>query len=104
MIKHIVLWKLHEEAEGNSKDKNMDYVIQELYEIQKEFPLLRDFKGHKSIPQNGDHFWDMVLEMVFDSFDDLQKYQVYPRHAKLHEFAVKVRTARAVVDYEIDKI
>ncbi|GHV44337.1 stress responsive protein [Synergistales bacterium] len=101
MIRHIVLWKLHEQAEGNTKEKNMDYVISELLEIQKEFPLLRDLKCHKSIPQQGDYFWDLVLEMTFDSFDDMQKYQVYPRHKKLHEFAVKVRTDRAVADYEV---
>jgi len=104
MIKHIVLWKLHEHAEGNTKDKNMDYVMEELWEIQKEFPLLRSLSIHKSIPQEGAHFWDFCLEMVFDNFDDLQKYQVYPRHKKLHEFAVKVRSDRAVVDYEIDSI
>ena len=78
----------------------MDYVIQELGEIQKEFPLLRKLEMHKSI-RTGGHFWDLVLEMEFNSLEDLEKYQVYPRHAKLHAYAVKVRQDRAVVDYNI---
>ena len=100
MIKHIVLWKLHDQAEGKTKEENMDYVIQELGEIKKEFPLLRKLDCHKSI-RTGGHFWDLVLEMEFDSLEDLEKYQVYPRHAQLHAYAVKVREDRAVVDYNI---
>ena len=101
MIKHIVFWKMQYFAEDNNKDKNIEYLFEEPGEIKKEFPLLRNLSCHKSI-RTGDHFWDLVLEMEFDSFDDLQKYQVYPRHAALHAFAVKVRTDRAVVDYLID--
>lgn len=100
MIRHIVLWKMHDFAEGQDKEANMDYVIQELAEIKKEFPLLRELECHKSI-RTGGHFWDLILEMKFDSLEDLEKYQVYPRHAKLHEFAVKVRQDRAVVDYNV---
>ncbi len=100
MIKHVVLWKLHDFAEGNDKDKNMDIVIKELYEIQKELPLLRALDCHKSI-KTGGHFWDLILNMEFDSFEDLEKYQVYPRHKALHDFAVKVRVDRAVVDYNL---
>jgi hypothetical protein len=88
-------------AEGNTKDWNIEYLFTELAEIKKEFPLLRNLACHKSI-RTGDHFWDLVLEMEFDSFEDLEKYQVYPRHAALHAFAVKVRQDRAVVDYLID--
>lgn len=99
MIKHIVFWKLHEHAEGKTMDENMDYITQEVLAIQKEFPLLRKVVCNKSI-NRGNHFWDYVLEMEFDNLEDLEKYQVYPRHKKLHEYAVKVRKDRAVVDYE----
>ncbi len=101
MIKHLVFWKLHDFAEGNTKEKNIEYLFAEMAEIKKEFPLLRNFSCHKSI-RTGGHFWDLVLDMEFDSLEDLEKYQVYPRHKVLHEFAVKVRTDRAVVDYVMD--
>lgn len=101
MIKHIVFWKMKDFAEGNAKDANMDYMFAELKEIKEEFPLLRNLACHKSI-RTGAHFWDLALEMEFDCLEDLEQYQVYPRHAKLHDFAVKVRQDRAVVDYVID--
>jgi len=100
MIRHIVLWKMHDFAEGKDKDANMDYVIKELEEIKKEFPLLRKLNCHKSI-RSGGAFWDLILEMEFDKLEDLDKYQVFPKHAALHAFAVKVRQDRAVVDYEL---
>ena len=100
MIRHIVLWKCKEFAEGNDKNTNMDIVIQELEEIKKEFPPLKFLECHKGI-RSGAHFYDLILIMEFESLDDLQAYQVYPRHAKLHEFAVNVREARAVCDYQL---
>ena len=35
MIKHIVFWKMQDFAEGNPKDKNMEYLFMELTRNQK---------------------------------------------------------------------
>jgi len=91
---------MHDFAEGQDKESNINYLFKEINEINKEFPLLKKLDCHKSLKQGG-HFWDLILEMEFETFDDLQRYQDYPRHVKLHEFSVKVRSDRAVVDYEI---
>jgi heme-degrading monooxygenase HmoA len=99
MIKHIVMWKLVESFEGRNKQ-----------EIAKEIKVMLEglegkIEGLKSIEvginiEPSEQAYDVVLYSEFDSLEDLNNYQKHPEHVKAGAFIGKVRTARAVVDYE----
>ena len=42
MLKHVVMWKFKDEAEGNSKEFNMQYVIKGLSALLGVVPELKD--------------------------------------------------------------
>jgi len=44
--------------------------------------------------------YDLVLIVEFANILDLQAYQAHPEHVKVADYILKIREARAVVDYE----
>ncbi len=101
MIKHIVMWKLHETASGRSKEENATLLKQKLEAMPEQIPELK--KAEVGVNSNpSDAAWDVVLYSEFDHAEALQTYQKHPFHqALIHDFLNKVRTSKAVVDYEI---
>lgn len=100
MIKHIVLFKLAEEAEGNSKSANAVIIKQRLEALKYLIPEILKMEvsiNHADAPA-GNH--DIMLDSEFGSLDDLRTYISHPEHQKVGEFIGKVRTGRAAIDYE----
>lgn len=97
MIKHIVIWKLKEEnlEENKAKFKEM------LLGLKGLVPTLIDAEvglKESASPENND---DIVLISTFASWDDLDAYQVHPKHQEVIAFAKTVVEKRSAVDYEI---
>lgn len=98
MIKHIVFWDVAQEGRSKgevikdfkSKLEALPAMIDEIVELEVGI----DFNG-------ADTAFDVALYSVFNSKEDLQKYQVHPEHQKVVEFVKQVAVNRAVVDYEI---
>ena len=44
MLKHIVMWKFAPEAEGKTRDENLDYVIGELKKLPAQIPQIRSMQ------------------------------------------------------------
>jgi len=100
MIKHIVIFKLKEEAEGSSREENkmiFKGMLEALVGVVPGIKLLEvGIKGANSPEDNA----DLVLTTEFASWDDLKAYQVHPEHQKVVAFVKKVVESRSVVDYE----
>lgn len=102
MIRHIVMWKFAEKAEGKTREENLDLVksmLTALYESGKVEGLRRMEIGKDVL--HSDMSYDMVLLTEFDSMDALKAYKVFPDHVKISEYVKLVRTARATVDCEL---
>ena len=100
MIKHIVLFKLAEQAEGNSKAVNAAIIKRRLEALKGLIPEILKMEvsiNHADAPA-GNH--DIVLDSEFRSLDDLRTYVSHPEHRKVGEFIGKVRTDRAAIDYK----
>lgn len=97
MVKHIVLWKLSDQAEGHSKLENAQKIKEGLEGLVGIIPGL--VSATVGINQNGDEF-DAALIADFDTFEDLHNYDVHPAHQKVRDFVSKVRIKRTAVDYE----
>ncbi|HZW38835.1 MAG TPA: Dabb family protein [Ignavibacteriaceae bacterium] len=98
MIKHIVLWRLNETANGKTKDENA-------LELKRMLEAMKDkVKGIIKIEVgiNSDKSpdaCDIVLYSEFENEEALYNYQVHPDHEAIKVWLKDVRSERRVVDY-----
>lgn len=100
MIKHIVMWKLKEFAEGKEKQENAKIIKTGLENLQDKINELKFIEVGINI-NNSSQAYDIVLYSQFDNMEDLNIYQNHPEHIKVGEFVKKVVNERVVVDYEV---
>ena len=99
MIKHIVLFKLKDEALGASKQENLKTFKSMLEALPGKISEIIDYEvGLNFIENNPTH--DLALYSSFKSIDDLIVYRDHPEHQKVVAFVKQVVDSRAVVDYE----
>ncbi len=99
MIKHIVMWKFHEEAEGRTKLENARLMKQKLEALVGVVPQIRFLEVGVN-EKESEMAYDAVLISEFDSYEDLAAYKIHPEHQKVSEFCKKVRESRRFVDYQ----
>src|SRR6478609_7601630 len=100
MIKHIVMWKLKEQAEGADKAANAQKIKSLLDACANLVPGLN--KLEVAIAQPGlEATYDVVLYTEFADKAALDAYQTHPQHQALIPFIGAVREARQCMDYEI---
>lgn len=99
MIKHIVMWKFKDEAQGASRDENIAKAFEMLTALSERLDIIKHLEVHKN---EGKGSFDAVLITEFESFEDLAAYTVHPEHKKISAFVSSVREDRASVDYVIN--
>lgn len=100
MVKHIVMFKFKEEAEGRSKKENVKMTKDMLEALQGVVPTLVSSKVSTNDDKADDTNYDLILEADFESFEKLNEYIVHPEHKKVGVFMRPLRESRACVDYE----
>jgi len=99
MIKHIVMWRLKDEAAGATKNENALKLKKSLESLVGRIPSLK--AAEVGINYNpSDAAFDVVLYSEFEDQEGLNAYQSHPEHVKIVDFVGEIRTDRAVVDYE----
>ncbi len=100
MIRHIVMWKFKDSAEGKSKQENMKLVRDSLYAL---LPVINEIKKMEigfDITHT-DMSADLMLLTEFECVEDMREYAVHPEHLKVSEYVRKVIETRTVLDCEI---
>ena len=98
MIKHIVMWKLKEEAEGHSKEENAKLIKNMLEGIKDKIKEI--VKIEVGIDFNkSEQAYDIVLYSEFNCKEDLDSYQINPKHVEVASYVKKVTNSRIVADY-----
>ena len=95
------MWKLHEEANGVTKEENANEFKRQLEALPALIPEIKSMEvgiGYK--PAEG-AVYDMVLTTSHDSKEDLVTYAEHPDHQKVVAFASGIVAERRAVDYEI---
>ena len=100
MIKHIVLWKLKEEAEGRSKKENAFELKNRLEALKSQIPEILQLEVGLSI-ESGETVSDVALYSSFKDKAALEIYQKHPEHQKVVGYVRQITAERRVVDYEI---
>jgi heme-degrading monooxygenase HmoA len=100
MIKHIVMWKLKEYAEGADRAANAARMKQQLLACAGIVPGI--LKLEVGLAEAGlEATYDVLLYSEFDSREALDAYQSHPQHQALKPFFSAVREARQCMDYTI---
>lgn len=97
-MKHIVMWKLKETAEGKSKLENALVMKEMLESLPGKISEIKFLEVGINIKPS-DASYDVVLYSEFRDEAALSAYQGHPEHVKVADFVAKIREERAVVDY-----
>ena len=100
MIKHIVFWKLKEEANGMSKQENAQAIKQKLEALKGNIEGLIDIEVGFDFLHSPESS-DVVLYTTFTDKAALDFYQQHPLHKAVMPFIGEARSERRVVDYEL---
>lgn len=100
MIKHVVMWKLKDVAEGKTKTENAETMKNLLEDLPSKIEELKSAEvGMNILEGDGEAICDVVLTVSCASKEDLQTYAEHQDHQKVVSFIKKVVTERRVVDY-----
>lgn len=97
MVKHIVMWRLHEHAE---KAANAAKIKTTLEALMGKVPSLRAIEVGVHTGAN-DGASDVVLYSEFDDMEGLAVYQAHPDHQAVIPMMKTLCAERRVVDYEV---
>lgn len=102
MIKHVVIWKLKDVAEGKTKAENAETMKKLLEGLPSKIEELKKVEvGINILEGDTDAICDVVLTVSCEDQEDLKAYAIHPDHQKVVSFINKVVNERRVVDYEV---
>lgn len=99
MVKHIVLFKLKDEAPAEARLAAMNAFKAAIEALPAKIPFIRSIEVGLNI--NPAETWSIALYSEFDSLDDVCRYAVHPDHVAAGKLLAEVRESRACVDYEL---
>lgn len=100
MVRHIVMFKFLDEAEGRTKRENLEIAASMLRDLQGKVPTLVSSEVRLNDTSAAASNYDMVLVADYNDWQGLNDYIVHPLHKAVGEFMKGVRESRACVDYE----
>lgn len=105
MLKHVVLWKLKQKANGQSKEENARELKRQLENLNGKIPgLMKIELGINRLENTADDNADVILYSEFENQRALETYINHPEHKKIIPFARSIWDERRVIDYESEDI
>ena len=101
ILKHIVMWKSLDNAEGKTKAANMRFSAENLRTLVGVAPTLLRLSVGEDVLGSPASF-DMALVADFKSVEDMLAYRDFPRHAEISNYIRRVISDRKVVDFFIE--
>jgi heme-degrading monooxygenase HmoA len=100
MLKHIVMWKLKDHAEGADRAANAAEMKRRLDACANIVPGIQKFEV--VIAQPGlEATYDVILYSEFEDKAALEAYAKHPDHQALIPFIGSIREGRACMDYVV---
>ena len=100
MVKHVILWVLKEEIQGEEKEKIKAEIKEGLEGLKGQIPGLIDIKVNiNPLPSSN---CDVMLDSTFEDEEALKGYAVNPKHVAVADGKVRPYTAsRVCMDTEV---
>ncbi|MBN1950137.1 MAG: Dabb family protein [Bacteroidales bacterium] len=99
MIKHVVLWKL----DGSYPEKEKKSILKEmrsrLMALDRSITLIQHLEVYLNDQDASETNFDIMLDTVFNSLQDLETYQVHPDHLKVGEYLKGLKLQRSAIDF-----
>jgi len=105
MIRHVVMWKLKDEAEGATKEKNAEKMKLILEGLKVNIDEIKSVEVGINITEDDEEAgsaFDVVLISDFETELDYTMYTRNAHHKKAIEFINSVIEKRHFVDYKMD--
>lgn len=102
MIRHIVMWKLKDQAEGATKEKNAEKLKLILEGLRTNIDEIKSVEVGIQINPDEEDSLDVVLISDFETELDFQMYTRNAHHKKAIDFIDTVAEERFFVDYKVD--
>ena len=102
ILKHLVIWRFHEEAEGKTREENMRIVADKLRALIGVAPTLLSLEVGEDVLRS-EQSGDMALVCEFKSIEDMHAYRDFPPHAEVSAYIKKFASERRVADFYIEK-
>ena len=100
MVKHIILWQLKDELQGEEKNTVKQGIKEGLEGLQGVIPGLKDITVYTNGLASSNA--DVMLDSSFESEDALKAYAVHPAHVKVADEKVRPFTkTRSCLDFEV---
>lgn len=100
MIKHIVMWKIKDFAEGKSKEENCIKIKSELEALKHKIQYIKHMEVGINYSQDKAAY-DLVLYSEFQDEKSLDEYQNHQEHLKVAKYIGLVKEDRILVDYKM---
>jgi quinol monooxygenase YgiN len=100
MVRHIVLWRLKESANGRSKAENAAEIKRLLEDLNGKIPGLLKLEVGYDFSRAAESS-DIVLYSEFESRAALDAYQTHPLHEAVKPVVMAAREERRLVDYSL---
>ena len=99
IVKHIILWQLHENLTNAEKEKIKSDIKQGLENLKGEIPEILDIKVHTNgLPTSNA---DIMLESSFKDTDALKTYAEHPKHVAVADNLIRpYAKTRVCLDFE----
>ncbi|MDG1731263.1 MAG: Dabb family protein [Algibacter sp.] len=101
MYKHIVFWKLKEQANGMSKQELATEVKRRLDELPAHIPEIVSYETGINIGDYGASFFDVSVIGVYKNKDTFWDYTKYPIHDAVVAYIQSVQEDEQIVDYDL---
>ena len=99
MLKHIVMWKLKEFAEGKTKAENAKIMKESLERLVGIVPEIKSLQVGIN-EKVAEIAYDAVLISTVEDAEALARYKVHPEHVKISDYCKKIRESRVFVDFQ----
>lgn len=99
MLKHIVMWRFKDGAEGKTALEHSAWMKQYLEALLGVVPELHSLEYGVDVLRSAASY-DGVLTVTVDDLDALSRYANHPEHLKVVEYAKRVAESRVAVDFE----
>lgn len=101
MIRHIVLFKFSDFAEGKTGAENARATKELLDALPGKIPQILHSETHLNAPDTDGGNADLVLISDFSDREALNTYIVHPDHKAVGAFMAPRRQSRAAIDLEL---
>ena len=97
MIKHVVMFRFRDDVDEATRKTVRETFRSQILALRDKLPFIRAMEVGFNV--NGQETWDICLEGVFDTLDDVRRYSTFPDHMAAAGGLKPYVQGRSCVDY-----